>query len=59
MIWEHSRSMWRFYKKHGAFFRDRVPALVRPLVPVGIWLRAAVRVARRKFSPPKKDWRKR
>lgn len=57
MIWEHSKSMWRFYKKHADFFKDRVPALARPLVPMGIWLRGAVRVTRRRLSPPKKDWR--
>jgi GT2 family glycosyltransferase len=57
MIWEHSKSMWRFYQKHADFFKDRVPALARPLVPVGIYLRAVVRVARRRLSPPKKDWR--
>ena len=59
MIWEHSKSMWRLYNKHGSFFRDRVPVLLRPLVPAGIWLRAAVRVGRRTLLPftLKKDWR--
>ncbi len=57
MIWEHSKSMWRFYQKHGSFFAERVPVLLRPLVPIGIYLRAVVRVGRRRLSPPKKDWR--
>lgn len=52
MIWEHSRSMWRFYQKHRVFFRDRVPALLRPLVFAGIYLRAIVRIARRRYVNP-------
>jgi Predicted glycosyltransferases len=52
MIIEHSRSMWRFYRKHPAFFRDRVPALLRPLVLPGIVARAAVRIARRRAINP-------
>lgn len=52
MIFEHSRSMWRFYKKHRAFFRDRVPLPLRPLVLPGIALRAAVRIARRRWINP-------
>ena len=59
MIWEHSKSMWRLYNKHGEFFKKRVPWLLRPLVPVGIWLRGAARVGRRTLLPftLKKDWR--
>jgi GT2 family glycosyltransferase len=52
MIAEHSRSMWRFYRKHRAFFKDRVPAVLRPLVLPGIALRAAVRIARRHTVNP-------
>ncbi len=52
MIAEHSRSMWRFYRKHRAFFKDRVPAALRPLVLPGIALRAAVRIARRHTVNP-------
>ena len=52
MILEHSRSMWRLYRKHHAFFRDRVPFLLRPFVLPGIYLRAWVRIARRHFVNP-------
>jgi GT2 family glycosyltransferase len=52
MILEHSRSMWRFYQKHHAFFRDRVPAILRPFVLPGIYLRAWVRIARRHTVNP-------
>jgi len=52
MIVEHSRSMWRFYRKHRAFFKDRVPPLLRPLVLPGIAARAAVRIARRRTVNP-------
>lgn len=52
MIMEHSRSMWKFYKKHAAFFKDKVPALMRPLVPLGIYSRAYVRIGRRRYINP-------
>jgi GT2 family glycosyltransferase len=52
MILEHSRSMWRFYRKHRAFFRNRVPALLRPFILPGIYLRAYVRIARRRLVNP-------
>ena len=52
MIIEHHRSMWRFYKKHRAFFAPSVPPLLRPLVPVGIFLRVAVRILRRRIINP-------
>lgn len=52
MIWEHSRSMWRFYQKHRAFFRSRVPAVLRPFVFLGIYLRALVRITRRRYINP-------
>lgn len=51
MIVEHHRSMWKFYKKHPEFAKQ-VPPLLRPLVPVGIFLRVAVRIARRRFINP-------
>ena len=56
MILEHSRSMWKFYKKHQGFFRDKVPALLRPLVPLGIFARAYVRIARRRYVNPILQW---
>jgi len=52
MILEHSRSMWRFYLKHRAFFQDRVPAALRPFILPGIYLRAYVRIARRRMVNP-------
>jgi hypothetical protein len=52
MIVEHHRSMWRFYRKHRAFFARTVPPPLRPLVPVGIVLRVAVRLARRRVINP-------
>ncbi|MDX1935031.1 MAG: glycosyltransferase family 2 protein [Capsulimonadales bacterium] len=52
MILEHSRSMWKFFRKHEVFFRDRVPALLRPLVKPGIYLRAYVRIFRRRYINP-------
>ncbi|GAB4468057.1 MAG: glycosyltransferase family 2 protein [Armatimonadaceae bacterium] len=52
MILEHSRSMWKFYKKHREFFKDRVPDVLKPLVPLGIYLRAYVRIARRRYINP-------
>jgi len=59
MILAHSRSMWRFWQKHRAFFADRVPLLVQPLVWPGIWLRAYVRIAKRRLTGAgRKDWRK-
>jgi hypothetical protein len=52
MILEHSRSMWKFYRKHYSFFVDRVPLLLRPLVKPGIYLRAYVRIFRRRYINP-------
>lgn len=52
MILEHSHSMWKFFKKHRAFFQDRVPDALKPLVPVGIYMRAYVRIGRRRFVNP-------
>jgi GT2 family glycosyltransferase len=52
MIVEHHRSMWRFYKKHRDFFARTVPPALRPLVPAGILLRVAVRIARRRVVNP-------
>lgn len=52
MIVEHHRSMWRFYRKHRAFFAESVSPVLRPLVPAGIFLRAAVRIARRRLVNP-------
>lgn len=52
MIVAHHRSMWRFYKKHRPFFESGIPLLLRPLVPVGIGLRVAVRIGRRRYINP-------
>ena len=52
MIIEHHRSMWRFYRKHRVFFASRIPPLLHLLVPVGIFLRVAVRIARRHLINP-------
>lgn len=52
MIIEHHKSMWRFYKKHRDFFAGQISPLLRPLVPVGIFLRAAVRILRRRYINP-------
>ena len=52
MIIEHHRSMWRFYKKHRAVFAPTVSPLLRPLIPAGIFLRAAVRILRRRIVNP-------
>ena len=52
MILAHSRSMWRFFRKHRAFFRDRVPAALLPFVLPGIYLRAWVRIGRRHTVNP-------
>ena len=52
MIIEHHKSMWKFYKKHRAFFEGQIPLLLRPLVPVGIFLRVVVRIGRRRFVNP-------
>jgi GT2 family glycosyltransferase len=52
MIVAHHRSMWRFYKKHQAFFDQQIPLALRPLVPVGIGLRVAVRIGRRRYINP-------
>jgi len=52
MIIEHHKSMWKMFRKHRAFFAAQVPPLMRPLVPVGIFLRAVVRIARRRYINP-------
>ena len=52
MIIEHHKSMWKFYRKHRDFFAGQIPLLLRPLVPVGIFLRVVVRLARRRFINP-------
>ena len=52
MIIEHHRSMWRFYKKHRDFFARTVAPPLRPLVPVGIFRRAAVRITRPRVVNP-------
>lgn len=52
MIIEHHRSMWRFYRKHRDFFARTIPPILHPLVPIGILLRGAVRIARRRFVNP-------
>ena len=52
MIWEHSRSMWKFYQKHHAFFAGRVPTLLKPFIYPGIFLRAIVRIGRRRLVNP-------
>ncbi len=52
MIIEHHRSMWRFYKKHRKFFEKQIPFWLRPMVPVGIFLRVLVRIARRRYINP-------
>ncbi len=45
MIREHHLSMMRYYRKH---LRDRTPLLLRPLYPLGIGLRHALRQAHRR-----------
>ncbi len=52
MIWEHSRSMWKFYRKHRIFFAGRVPLILKPFIYPGIFLRAAVRIGRRRLINP-------
>lgn len=52
MIWEHSRSMWKFYRKHRAFFAGRVPTLLKPFIYPGIFARAMVRIGRRRLINP-------
>lgn len=52
MTYEFHRSQHLFYKKH---YRATTPRLVRPLIPLGIWLRAAGQMARYKL----RYWRKR
>lgn len=52
MIVAHHRSMWRFYKKHRAFFAPTIAPVLRPLVPAGIALRAGVRILRRRVVNP-------
>lgn len=52
MILEHSRSMWKFYRKHTAFFQDRVPLFLRPFIKTAIFLRAYVRIFRRRYINP-------
>jgi GT2 family glycosyltransferase len=60
MIWEHSRSMWRLFNKHKAFFAERVPLYARPLVLPGLFLRAIMRIVKRRFltEEQKKTWRR-
>jgi hypothetical protein len=60
MIIEHSRAMWRFYRKHQPFFSERVPLLARPLILPGLMLRAAIRIVRRRFltARQKETWRR-
>jgi len=59
MIVEHSRSMVRFWRKHAAFFRERVPAWAGALVVPWAVLRAVVRIARRHVQPEsaRRAWR--
>ncbi len=52
MIWEHSRSMWKFFRKHRQFFKNQIPPVLTPLVYIGIYLRAIVRIARRRLINP-------
>lgn len=52
MIWEHSRSMWKFYRKHDLFFKGRVPVILKPFIYPGIFLRAIVRIGRRHLVNP-------
>jgi GT2 family glycosyltransferase len=52
MIVEHHRSMWKFFKKHRAFFAKREPYASAPLVALGIFLRVVVRIARRRYVNP-------
>lgn len=52
MAREHHRSMYRYYKKYTA---ATTPVWVRPLVPVGLWLRAQATVARNVWNL----WRRR
>jgi GT2 family glycosyltransferase len=59
MILEHSRSMWKFYQKHREFFATRIPSYLKPLIWPGIWLRAYVRILKRRLTNAgRKDWRK-
>ena len=61
MIMEHSRSMVRFWRKHAAFFRGRVPAWAGALVVPWAVLRAGVRITRRHLQPEsaRRAWRER
>jgi GT2 family glycosyltransferase len=60
MIMEHSRSMWRLYNKHKKFFAERVPFYARPIVLPGLFLRAIMRIVKRRFltEEQKKTWRR-
>ncbi len=52
MTYEFHRSQYLFYKKH---YRATTPMLIRPLIPVGIWARAAGQIVRYRL----RYWRKR
>lgn len=43
MTYEFHRSQWLFYKKH---YRATTPWYLRPLIPLGIWLRAGGQMIR-------------
>ncbi len=47
MVREFHRSMYRFYRKH---YARTMPLPLRPLVPLGIWLREAVVLAENLYS---------
>lgn len=59
MIVEHSRSMWRFWRKHRAFFAGKVPVWAGALVLPWAILRAGVRIVRRRMrsEATRRDWR--
>ena len=52
MIIAHHVSMWRMYQKHRVFFNREISPWMRPLVPMGIFLRVAVRLLRRRLVNP-------
>ena len=52
MIVAHHRSMWRMYRKHRAFFEREIAPALRPLVPLGLFLRMIVRLLRRALVNP-------
>lgn len=43
MIRVFHKSMWLFYKKH---YIHKVPLLVRPLIPLGLWLRGSLYIVK-------------